>query len=136
MKEKLLEQEVEVESLRRLRCCLPSLSQVASGLVLASGVLGPLCKRGALAGSEFGDCARVPVSRCVSGGALTPPCREKGKASVGPSRVVIGWADELMRWGKKAPYVFLKSSSFLCISGGQILSLNFFVLMSSSHLDI
>ena len=33
---------MEVESLRLLWCCLPSLSQVASGLVLARGVLGAL----------------------------------------------------------------------------------------------
>ena len=82
----------------------PQTSVVLSSISLTSslwpgagqGCLGPLCKGGALAGSEFGDCVPgCPFPVVWVAELWLSPCREKGKASVGPSRVVIGWADEV-----------------------------------------
>lgn len=51
------------------------------------GVPRPLCKGGVLAGSESGDCTTVPVSRCVSDGALIFSLQREGE---GVSRALQG----------------------------------------------
>ena len=51
------------------------------------GVPRPLCKGGVLAGSESGDCTTVPVSRCVSDGALVFSLQREGE---GVSRALQG----------------------------------------------